>query len=66
MRWLMREPDGLMARGFCHGCVPSGPVSDVACVYCGDGLLLGGALASVDPATDPVRVAVVAAENQRI
>ncbi|WP_298798313.1 hypothetical protein [uncultured Pseudonocardia sp.] len=54
VRWLIREADGLVARGFCHECVPSGPVGEVVCGHCGDGPLLGGALAGADPFTDPV------------
>lgn len=50
VRWLIREAGGLVARGFCHECVPSGPVSEVVCGYCGDGPLLAGALAGADPA----------------
>ncbi len=53
VRWLVREAGGLVTRGFCHGCVPSGPVSEVVCAYCGDGPLLGGALAGVDPVAEP-------------
>lgn len=51
VRWLVREAGELVARGFCRGCVPSGPVSEVVCAYCGDGPLLVGALA--DPSADP-------------
>jgi hypothetical protein len=52
VRWLVREAEGLVARGFCHGCVPSGPVSEVVCGFCGDGPLLVGALAGTDPIAD--------------
>src|SRR5258706_2712090 len=55
--WLVREEaGGLVARGFCHACVPSGPVSEVVCGYCGDGPLLAGWLAGVDPVADPAVV----------
>jgi hypothetical protein len=53
VRWLVAEAGGLVARGFCHECVPSGPVSEVVCGYCGDGPLLAGALAGVDPIAEP-------------
>jgi len=53
VRWLVREAGGLVARGFCHRCVPSGPVSEVVCGYCGDGPLLTGSLAGADPTADP-------------
>jgi hypothetical protein len=53
VRWLVREAGELVARGFCHRCVPSGPVSEVVCGYCGDGPLLAGSLAVADPVADP-------------
>ncbi len=51
--WLLAESVGLAQRRFCRVCAPSGPVSDVRCVYCADGPLLSGVLAGADPATDP-------------
>lgn len=66
VRWLVREAGGLVARGFCHGCVPSGPVSEVLCGYCGDGPLLAGALAGADPATDPVVAGWLDAEGWQL
>jgi len=53
----------LVARGFCHGCVPLGPVSEVVCAYCGDGPLLAGSLAGVDPVADPAVAAWLTAEG---
>jgi hypothetical protein len=37
----------VVARRYCRACAPSGPVTDVACVVCGDGPLLAGELAGV-------------------
>jgi hypothetical protein len=37
---------GVVARRYCRACAPSGPVTDVACVVCGDGPLLAGELGS--------------------
>ncbi len=51
--WLVGGAGGLVVRGFCHGCVPAGPVSEVVCGYCGDGPLLAGSLSGVDPVADP-------------
>lgn len=53
VRWLVREAGELVVRGFCRGCVPSGPVSEVVCAYCGDGPLLAGVLADADLTADP-------------
>ncbi|MFC5995454.1 hypothetical protein ACFQE5_14665 [Pseudonocardia hispaniensis] len=53
MTWLVPGSAGLVIRGFCQDCAPRGPVAEVACVYCGDGPLLTGELAGVDPITDP-------------
>jgi hypothetical protein len=63
VRWLVREAEGLVARGFCHGCVPSGPVSEVVCGYCGDGPLLAGSLAGADPIADPAVAGWLAAQG---
>jgi len=63
VRWLVREAGELVARGFCHGCVPLGPVSEVVCAYCGDGPLLAGSLAGVDPVADPAVAAWLTAEG---
>lgn len=49
--WLIAEAGELVERRFCQAFAP-GPVSDVGCVYCGDGPLLGGALAAADIRTD--------------
>ena len=49
MTWLLPGPpgtDSVREQHFCRGCVPPGPVADVACVRCGDGPLLGGDLAA--------------------
>lgn len=54
MTWLLPGPAGLLERHFCRGCAPTGPVDDVACVRCGDGPLLGGALAAGDKAATVV------------
>ena len=48
VRWLVREAGELVARGFCHLCVPPGPYTEVECGYCGDGPLLAGPLAGAD------------------
>lgn len=53
VRWLVREAGELVARGFCHRCVPPGPYTEVVCGYCGDGPLLAGPLAGADPIADP-------------
>lgn len=66
VRWLVGEAGGLVARGFCHGCVPAGPVSEVVCGYCGDGPLLAGALAGTDPTTDPVVAGWLVAEGWQL
>lgn len=50
MTWLLPGPGGVRQARFCRGCVPDGPVADLACVRCGDGPLLGGVLAAGDPA----------------
>jgi hypothetical protein len=42
--WLFLENGEVVARSFCRGCAPVGPVADLACVSCGDGPLLAGAL----------------------
>jgi hypothetical protein len=63
VRWLVRELGGLVARGFCHECVPSGPVSEVVCGYCGDGPLLAGWLAGADPVADPAVAGWLAVEG---
>jgi hypothetical protein len=52
VRWLVGESGAVVARGFCHRCVPSGPYGEVLCGYCGDGPLLAGALAGGDPTVD--------------
>jgi hypothetical protein len=66
-RWLLVEggPGGgeVVVRSFCRGCVPSGPVAEVVCGYCGDGPLLAGALAGADPATDPAVAGWLTAEG---
>lgn len=49
MTWLLPGPTGspsVEVAHFCRGCVPAGPVDEVICVRCGDGPLLGGALAA--------------------
>lgn len=47
--WLLRDPDGaVVARRYCRGCAPRGPVGEIACVMCGDGPLLAGELAGDD------------------
>jgi hypothetical protein len=53
-----------MARGFCHGCVPAGSVSEVACAYCGP--LLAGPLAGVDPIADPAVAGWLGAEGRQL
>lgn len=57
VRWLVAEAGQLVARGFCHDCVPAGPYSEVVCGFCGDGPLLAGSIAvagaGADPITDP-------------
>jgi hypothetical protein len=66
VRWLIAEAGGLVARGFCHDCVPAEPVSEVACAYCGDGPLLAGPLAGVDPAADPAVARWLGAEGRQL
>jgi hypothetical protein len=63
VRWLVVEAGGLVSRGFCRGCVPSGPYGEVVCAYCGDGPLLAGALAGADPAVDPAVVGWLTTEG---
>lgn len=53
MIWLLpgsTGTDSVRERHFCRGCVPPGPVADVACLRCGDGPLLAGDLAGGDAA----------------
>jgi hypothetical protein len=66
VRWLIAEAGGLVARGFCHDCVPAGPVSEVTCAYCGDGPLLAGPLAGVDPVADPAVAGWLGAEGWQL
>jgi hypothetical protein len=62
MTWLLldttesmeAESMGLVERRFCRGCVPPGPVADLACVRCGDGPLLGGELAAAADGADRI------------
>lgn len=57
MTWLLPGSTGagsVVEQHFCRGCVPAGPVEDVACVRCGDGPLLGGDLAAGDVAASAV------------
>ncbi|MCO7192171.1 hypothetical protein [Pseudonocardia sp. McavD-2-B] len=62
MTWLLldatesmeAESMGLVERRFCRGCVPAGPVADLACVRCGDGPLLGGELAAAADGDDRI------------
>jgi len=42
--WLVAGVGGVEQRRFCCACAPPGPVTDIACVSCGDGPLLAGAL----------------------
>lgn len=37
-----------VARRFCRGCAPAGPVEEIACARCGDGPLLAGELTDLD------------------
>ena len=48
--WLLPGQRGgePVARRFCRGCVPAGPVAEIVCVRCGDGPLLAGALTAMD------------------
>lgn len=56
--WLLPGPDGAdgpdgpvgpVEARFCRGCAPTGgPVADLACMRCGEGPLLSGALAAGD------------------
>jgi|APThiThiocy_ev2_2_1041544.scaffolds.fasta_scaffold12815_5 hypothetical protein len=63
VRWLVREAGELVARGFCHRCVPPGPYTEVVCGYCGDGPLLAGPLAAAEPADDPAVTGWLAAQG---
>jgi hypothetical protein len=49
-----------------HDCVPAGPVSEVVCAACGDGPLLAGPLAGVDPAADPAVAGWLGAEGWQL
>lgn len=47
--WLLPGgAEGALMRRFCRGCAPSGPVGDIACMRCGDGMLLAGELAAMN------------------
>lgn len=57
MTWLLSDPaaaGAVLERHFCRGCTPPGPVTDVACVRCGDGPLLSGDLVAEDMAATAV------------
>jgi len=47
--WLIPGPDGPTTAHYCRTCPPSGPITDLTCLRCGDGPLLVGDLAA-DPA----------------
>lgn len=49
--WLFpgAQAGELVARRFCRGCAPSGPLAEVVCTRCGDGPLLAGELPVIDP-----------------
>jgi hypothetical protein len=42
--WLIEGAGRVQARRFCMACAPRGRVTDIACVACGDGPLIGGAV----------------------
>ncbi len=47
--WLCADPDRpgqVLTRRHCRRCQPHSPVADIACVVCGDGPILAGALAT--------------------
>jgi len=47
--WLCADPDRprqVLIRRHCRRCQPHSPVADIACVVCGDGPILAGALAA--------------------
>lgn len=47
--WLVPEAGPApVARRFCRGCAPGGPVEEIACARCGDGPLLAGELTDLD------------------
>ena len=46
--WLVPGPDGPTTARYCRACPPSGPITDLTCLLCGDGPLLVGDLAA-DP-----------------
>jgi len=56
--WLCADPNRpgqVLTRRHCRRCQPHGPVVDLACVVCGDGPILAGALATaaIDAGTPP-------------
>lgn len=53
--WLCADPDQagqILTRRYCRRCQPHGAVVDVACVVCGDGPIITGALATTTPGAD--------------
>ncbi len=53
--WLCADPDRpgqVLTRRYCRRCQPHSPVADIACVACGDGPILAGALATAATGAD--------------
>lgn len=48
--WLLpgSRAGELVARRFCRGCAPAGPLAEMVCARCGDGPLLAGELTVMD------------------
>ncbi|MEV1296181.1 hypothetical protein [Pseudonocardia sp. NPDC049635] len=44
--WLIAGPNGPTLACYCRSCTPTGSITDLTCLRCGDGPLLAGDLAA--------------------
>ncbi|WP_060715119.1 hypothetical protein [Pseudonocardia sp. HH130629-09] len=51
--WLVDGPQGPTQVRYCRACPPTGPITDLTCLICGDGPLLVGDLAAAPDDTLP-------------